>query len=468
MKIAILAGGSGTRLWPLSRQAYPKQFLKIGNDYTLLQKTAIRSLKNAAAHDLMVISNSDYRFLIRDQLAEAGIKIGKNIILEPQGRNTAPAIGLAAAFARDVLGSSDDEVVFVCPSDHLISPEDRFASYVGEAEKLAREGYIVTFGVNPTRPETGYGYIKEGPGIDCSGLSHKAKKVARFVEKPDLETAQSYLLEGGYYYNSGMFAFSLKTIFEELNKYAPEIKVLLDKGFDYAIENFAKMPKISIDYAIMEKSDRVAVLPMDVMWSDVGSWDSFFDVMDKDEGNNVKTGDIIDIETKNSFIHAGNRLVATIGLQDLIIVDTADALLVANRNQSQKVKEVVEKLKASGREALTTFHTTVARPWGSFTTLEEGQRYKIKRIQVLPGEWLSLQRHSHRSEHWVVVKGTATVRVDDKEIFLHENESVYVPKSSKHRLGNTGKIPVEIIEVQVGEYVGEDDIERFDDIYQRS
>lgn len=468
MKILILAGGSGTRLWPLSRQSYPKQFLQIGKEKTLMQKTAVRSLKNVSAEEILIISNREYKFLIKEQLAEVGIKEEQNIILEPQGRNTAPAVALAAAFARDVLNCGEDEVLFVCPSDHLISPEERFAGYVEEAEKLAKLGYIVTFGVNPTRPETGYGYIKEGNLLANEGLSYRANKVKQFVEKPDLETAKNYLLEGGYYYNSGMFAFSLKTIFSELKKHAPEILEITDRGYEKALEAFSEMPSISIDYAILEKSDSVAVLPLDVMWSDVGSWDSFFEVLEKDENNNVKIGDVLDVDTTNSLILAQNRLVATIGLEDLLVIDTPDALLISHRKESQKVKEIVDQLKKSGRANLTTTNSTVARPWGSFTVLEEGPRYKIKRILVLPGEKLSLQRHCHRSEHWVVVKGTATVRVEDKEVFLHENESIYVPKSSLHRLANPGKIPLEIIEVQVGEYVGEDDIERFDDIYNRT
>jgi mannose-1-phosphate guanylyltransferase/mannose-6-phosphate isomerase len=467
MKVCILAGGSGTRLWPLSRQAYPKQFLKVGNDNTLLQKTAIRSLKNVLAQDIMIVSNSEYKFLIRDQMAEVGVDAEKNIILEPAGRNTAPAIALAAAFARDVLKCPEDEVMLVCPSDHLISPEDRFANYVNEAEKLARKGYIVTFGVNPTRPETGYGYIKAGEKLDEKSSEFKVNKVEKFVEKPDLETAQKYLLEGGYFYNSGMFAFSLKTIFAELKKHCPEISALIDKGYETALDEFAEMPSISVDYAIMEKCDSVAVLPLDVMWSDVGSWDSFFDVLDKDQNKNVKIGNVMDVDTSNSLILAQDRLVATIGLEDLMIVDTPDAVLIAKRKESQKVKQIVDELKSGQQQNLTTFHTTVARPWGYFTLLEEGPRYKIKRIKVLPQAKLSKQRHYHRSEHWVVVKGTALVRVGDEELFLHENESVYVPKSTMHRLINPGKIPLEIIEVQVGEYVGEDDIERFDDIYDR-
>jgi mannose-1-phosphate guanylyltransferase/mannose-6-phosphate isomerase len=468
LKIIILAGGSGTRLWPLSRQSYPKQFLKVGKDKTLLQKSVLRSLRNVLAEDIIVVANDDYRFLIRDQLAEIGIDAEGKMILEPEARNTAPAIALAAAFVRDRLKCDEDEVLFVCPSDHLINPEDRFAGYVKQAEKLAKDGYIVTFGINPTKPETGYGYIKQGKKLEYADAEINACKVERFVEKPDLDTAQSYLLEGGYYYNAGMFAFSLKTILAELEKNVPQILEIINRGYPQALADFAEMPSISIDYALMEKSESVAVLPLDLSWSDVGSWDSFFDTLDKDTNRNAKIGDVFDLDTKDSLIISSNRLVATIGIEGLMIVDTPDALLIARRCESQKVKDVVDYLKRHQRTALTNVHTTVSRPWGSFTVLEEGPRYKIKRIEVLPEARLSLQRHSHRSEHWVVVKGTATVKVEDKEIFVHENESVYVPKSAKHRLYNSGKIPLEIIEVQVGEYVGEDDIERFDDVYDRS
>jgi mannose-1-phosphate guanylyltransferase/mannose-6-phosphate isomerase len=467
MKVIILAGGSGTRLWPLSRQTYPKQFLKVGPDKTLMQKTVLRSIKNVLADDLIIVSNAEYRFLIRDQLAELGIDAEGKMILEPEGRNTAPAIALAAMFVRDRLGCDEDEVLFVCPSDHLITPEGRFCEYVEKATELAKKGYIVTFGVNPVKPEVGYGYIKAGESVEESGGDSGFKKVERFVEKPDLETAQRYLLEGGYYFNSGMFAFSLKTIFSEFKEHAPDIYAMTEPGYVQALADFGKMPSISIDYAVLEKSRRVAVLPLDVMWSDVGSWDSFFDVLDKDTNLNAKIGDVIDLDTKNSLIIAPHRLVATIGIEDTMVIDTPDALLIARREESQKVKTIVSELKRLSREDLTRVHTSVSRPWGSFTVLEEGSRYKIKLIEVLPGAQLSLQRHCHRSEHWVVVKGTATVKIEGKEIFVHENESVYVPKSSKHRLYNPGKIPLEIIEVQVGEYVGEDDIERFDDVYER-
>ncbi|WP_035589118.1 mannose-1-phosphate guanylyltransferase/mannose-6-phosphate isomerase [Hippea jasoniae] len=487
MKAVILAGGSGTRLFPMSRKNYPKQFLKINNDKSLFQKTIERSLLAVNLKDLIIITNKDYQFHIKNQFSELFPSLFPaynsqftidhslfNLILEPIGRNTAPAIALAAKFALEKLKVHKDEVLFVSPSDHIISPMEKFAEYIKEAEKIAKEGYIVTFGIKPTKPETGYGYIEDDGALSLNKTNHTIYKVRKFHEKPDSETAKRYLEKGNYYWNSGMFAFSIKTIFEELKKHAPEIyKKVENRTFDEVLENFEIMPDISIDYAVMEKTNKAVVLPLDITWSDVGSWDAFYEVMDKDENGNVKAGSVIGIGTKDSLILSDKRVVSTIGLENLIIIETDDALLVAKRGDSQKVKEIVNLLKKDSKFVyLTEFHTTVYRPWGSYTEFEKDERYRIKRITVKPGEALSLQLHYHRSEHWVVVKGTAKVILEDegrelKEFFIHENESIYVPKTKKHRLINPGKVPLEIIEVQVGEYVGEDDIVRFEDKYKR-
>jgi len=480
MKVVILAGGSGTRLFPMSRRKYPKQFLKFADKNSLFQKTVERSLLTANMEDLIIITNRDYQFHIKDQILElfpsAATKhhLPFNLILEPIGRNTAPAIALAAKFALEMLKIHEDEVLFVVPSDHFISPKERFAEYVKKAESIAKEGYIVTFGMRPTKPETGYGYIEADTALPLSAVDYVCYRVKQFHEKPDLETAEKYLAKGNYYWNSGMFAFTIKTIFEELEKHEPEIyEKIENKTFDEILENFKSMPDISIDYAVMEKTDKAVVLPIDITWSDVGSWDAFYEVMKKDGNGNVKLGNVIDIDTKDSLVVANKRVVSTVGVEDLMIVETDDVLLVARKGEGQKVKEVVKKLKENSElKYLADFHTKVYRPWGSYTELERGDRFRIKRITVKPGEALSLQRHYHRSEHWVVVKGTALVVLEDdngelREIYVHENESIFVPKTKKHRIVNPGKIPLEIIEVQVGEYVEEDDIERFEDKYDR-
>jgi len=461
MKALILAGGSGTRLWPLSRQGYPKQFLKLNGQKSLLQQTAERLLGLLHPEDIIVITNSKYKFHVMADLDAISPGLSRDVILEPFSRNTAPAIALASKYCMERLDCDRDEVIFVSPSDHIIKPDDRFIYYIKMAGEVAQKGYIVTFGINPLGPETGFGYIKvrgEGEGY---------LEVERFTEKPDLETAKRYINEGNYLWNSGMFAFSLGTIMEEFRNHAPEIYGILDNPLDDVLSNFGKMPDISIDYAIMERSERVVTIPVDIYWNDIGSWDCLFDVFEKDASGNVKVGDVVSIDTRNSLILSDRRLIATVGLDDLLVVETDDAILIAKRGDSQKVKDVVDLLRSKNRIEASE-HRTIYRPWGEYTVLEEGVRYKIKRIVVKPGESLSLQMHHHRSEHWVVVKGTAKVSIGDKEVFIHENESAYVPKSTPHRLENPGKVPLEIIEVQNGEYVGEDDIKRFDDIYGRS
>lgn len=464
MKAVILAGGSGTRLWPLSRKNYPKQFLQLNGDRSLLNLTVERLSRVVSAEDIIVMTNNEYKFHVVSDLGFFASAI--DIILEPVSRNTAPAVALAVRYCLDKLGCGEDEVLFVCPSDHVIRPDDKFAEYVRLSEVMAKEGSILTLGVKPTRPETGYGYIKVGSALPVAG-HQRIYKVEEFTEKPDLQTAERYVAEDGYYWNSGMFTFSIKTIIDEINRYAPEIRSLLDKSFDEALADFGKMPDISIDYAVMEKSDTVLTMPLDIYWNDIGSWDSIFELLEKDEDGNVCKGDVVTIDTRNSMVIGNKRLIATIGLEDHLIVETDDAVLISRKGKTQQVKKVFNHLREKGRREADE-HLTVYRPWGSYTVLETGPRYKIKRIVVNPGEKLSLQKHHHRSEHWVVVRGAAKVKIGDSEVYIHENESAYVPKSTLHRLENPGKVPLEIIEVQNGEYVEEDDIERFDDRYGRA
>lgn len=460
MKFIVLAGGSGTRLWPKSRKNFPKQFLRIPDvdSYSFFQKT-IKRLSKAPEAELLVVTNEHYKFYILEQLNEVLANQTRiHLVFEPIPKNTAAAIALALKYALENL---EEDIFFVCPSDHIIEPDEDFINYLSLAQKIASQGYIVTFGVTPTKPETGYGYIKIK-----NQLSDSVYTVERFIEKPDFHKAKQYLSEGNYFWNSGMFMFKADVMIEEFKKYIPEIGEIFNRSYEEALRIFSELPDISIDYAVMEKTDRAVLIPLKIFWSDIGSWESLYEVLKKDKDKNVIIGNTKQIETKRSFIFGNGRLIATVGVKDLVIVDTEDALLISKRGESQKVKDIVKNLlECSSTEAVE--HITSYRPWGAFTVLEKGVRYKIKKVKVNPGAKLSLQMHHHRSEHWIVVKGTAKVKIDDKEIFVHENESVFVPKSTLHRLENPGKIPLEIIEVQVGEYVEEDDIKRFEDEYGR-
>jgi len=450
MKVLVLAGGSGTRLWPASREAYPKQFLKLNGGKSLLQQTLERLLNIVSPKDILLLTNEQYKFHVLSEVNEISKDLADNILLEPARRNTAPAIALGMKYCLERLRISPEEVLFVCPSDHIIKPIEKFVEYVKLAEKVARQGYIVAFGIKPLYPETGYGYIKI-TGKDLGGYY----LVERFTEKPNLETAKRFLSEGNYFWNSGMFVFTIETMIEELRLYASEIYQLFNQPLEDMIANFQKMPDISIDYAVMEKSKKVVAIPMDIYWSDIGSWDSLYDALDKDEKSNVIFGNVLVKDIEGCLVIGNKRLIATVDLKDLIIVETDDAVLIAKRGSAQKVKHVVEELKREKRIEVFE-HRTAYRPWGECTILEEGPGYKIKRIVVKPGASIDPHIHHHCSKHWIVVKGTAKVTIGNKVMYIHENESIYVPKSTLHRLENPDKIPLEIIEIQNSEYAEED------------
>lgn len=464
----ILAGGSGTRLWPLSRSLYPKQLIDIYNEHTMLQNTLIRldPLDNLAPP--LVICNEAHRFMTAEQLRRTGHD-PMAIMLEPVGKNTAPAIALAALRAQQ---EGNDPVLLVLPADHVITDSKAFLDTIEQGAALAGEGKLVTFGIIPAAPETGYGYIKKGTALEGGA----AFAIERFVEKPDLATAKDYLSSGAYCWNSGMFMFRTSAILEELEKFCGDMlglcRAALEKGeqdLDFYRVDKARFEAIqgdSIDYAVMEKTARGVVIPMDAGWNDLGSFDALWQTGKKDEGNNVLSGDIFTHEVKDTYIHAETRMVAALGLDRFVIVETADAVLVAPREKVQDVKAIVGQLKALDREEAAT-HKRVFRPWGNYESIDQSDRYQVKRITVKPGAKLSLQKHFHRAEHWTVVSGTAIVTKGEEEIMLKEDESVYIPLGTMHRLENPGKIPLELIEVQSGPYLGEDDIVRFDDIYGR-
>jgi len=460
MKLIILAGGGGTRLFPLSRTCMPKQFLKLGNSDSLLTQTVKRFLPLLKPADIVVVTNKEYTHHVKTELATCGAS-SAHILLEPVARNTAPAIALAARFCQEELGAAEEEVLFVTPADHIIHPVDIFIKNVRQAVELAAQNKVVTLGIKPDKPETGYGYIQAG---EAFGTGYQ---VDSFREKPDKETAERYLAAGNYYWNSGMFAVTTGCIMEEFREHVPEIYQLAAAPLAEVISKFAGMPSISIDYAVAEKSVRVVMAPLTAYWNDIGSWDAIYDVLDKDHSGNALQGDCLPIDCSNTLMLGRNRLIAGIGLEDVLVVETDDVIVVAKRGESQKVKDVVTELKARGRREVDE-HTTMYRPWGSYTVLGEGTGYKMKKIMVTPGHQLSLQLHYHRSEHWIVISGTAKVTIGEQEQMVHVNEGVYIPPSTKHRLENPGRIPLEIIEVQNGSYLEEDDIVRFDDVYGRA
>ena len=463
----ILSGGSGTRLWPTSRSAMPKQFLALVGPQTLFQETLLRCQGLPGLQAPLIVTNEDHRFLVAEQLRELG-KTDATILLEPVARNTAPAIA-AAAFA--ALKQSADAVMLVMPSDHVVRDPVAFRRAVTDALPSAKAGKLVTFGIVPTGPETGFGYIEKGQDLGEGGVC----EVQSFKEKPSLIQAQSLLASGKFVWNAGIFLFSAQSFLTELKTHEPLIHASVEKAFQEAQrdqdflrltkEPFESAPSISVDYAVMERTKHAAVRPVDCGWNDVGSWSSIWEVRDKDDQGNAVPSNSIAIDTKNTLV-SSQRLVAMIGLEDLVIVDTDDALLIAHRSQAQKTKDIVDTLKARGDKSWQ-MHRKVARPWGSYDSIDASDRFQVKRITVKPGASLSLQMHHHRAEHWIVVQGTARITKGEEVFVLSENQSTYIPLGVTHRLENPGKIPLELIEVQSGSYLGEDDIVRFDDKYGR-
>jgi mannose-1-phosphate guanylyltransferase/mannose-6-phosphate isomerase len=483
----ILSGGSGTRLWPLSREAYPKQFLALTSEHTMLQETARRldGLPEENPHmgmgllDPIVVCNDAHRFLVAEQFRVLERQAAA-IILEPEGRNTAPALALAALQATH---AGQDPILMVMPADHLIHDEAEFRHVVAHGATLAQEGAVITFGIVPSKPETGYGYIRKGEPFQGAHRNEPAFLLQSFVEKPDLETARGYVDSGEYYWNSGIFMMQASVWLDLLERFRPDIAEACRKAAEQGrwdgdftrIDKaaFHACPSDSIDYAVMEKlsgarsEDRVAlVLPLDVGWSDVGAWSALWEVREQDGMGNVLDGDAFVHDASNNLLIANSRMLAAVGVDNLIVVETPDAVLVASRERSQDVKAVTQFLKREQRHEFR-HHQRMHRPWGDFESIDSGERYQVKRLTVSPGASLSLQMHHHRAEHWIVVSGTARVTCDDRVILLSENQSTYIPVGARHRLENPGKIPLEMIEVQSGSYLGEDDILRFEDLYNR-
>ncbi len=478
----ILCGGSGMRLWPLSRKTYPKQFVETSGDSSLFSKTFLRTQCLSAVDNVdmgapIIICNHEHRFFVAATVQQLSLPKEQQprIILEPQGRDTAPAITLAALAA---LEQDPEAMLLVLPSDHDLQPENSLVLAVQKALYAAQQGYMLTFGITPTSPQTALGYIKGGKALAVTDKGQDVLQVQRFVEKPHAEKAVAMLEEGGYFWNSGMFLFRADAYLEEMTQYAPTIVEMCRNAWQERTQDmdfirphaatFTACPANSIDYALMEHTDKVAVLPLDVRWSDLGSWEAFYETNSqyKDSAGNVCVGDVVVHKTHNSYIHAGKRLVTALGVQDLVIVETADAVLVADRHSSQDVKALVHTLQSQERKECV-WHTQCFRPWGHYESLAVGDNFQVKRIVVHPGASLSLQLHYHRAEHWVVVSGTAKITNGEETFCLTENQSTYIPPVCKHRLSNPGIIPLVLIEIQSGTYLGEDDIERFDDVYGR-
>jgi mannose-1-phosphate guanylyltransferase len=471
----ILSGGVGSRLWPVSREAHPKPFMTLPDGQNLIQKTFLRASALEGVSEVLTVTNRELLFKTEDEyrtVDTAGHSLG--YILEPFGRNTAAAVALAALQLKEAHGS--EAHMLVLAADHLIQDETAFAAAVAKAVRLSAAGWLVTFGIKPQYPETGFGYIEAADSALEGGL-----KVARFVEKPDLKTAEAYVAAGNYFWNSGMFCFQVGAVLEEFAKHAPDVlsaaaasmgrsRVTTAKGYRCLAvdaDSFAQVPDISIDYALMERSDKVATIPCDIGWSDIGSWNAVSDLTHADENGNRFEGEVLSHGARNNYVNSEDRLTALVGVEDLLVIDTADALMIAHKNHAQDVKHIVTQLKKSGH-TLHQLHQTVHRPWGTYTTLENGDRFKIKRIVVKPKASLSLQMHHHRSEHWIVVSGMALIVNDDQEMMLNINESTFIRAGHRHRLSNPGVIDLILIEVQSGDYLGEDDIVRFEDVYGRA
>jgi mannose-1-phosphate guanylyltransferase / mannose-6-phosphate isomerase len=464
----ILSGGAGTRLWPLSRELYPKQLLALAGKDTMLQET-VQRLTGLASASPVIVCNEAHRFLVAEQVRQLGVQSGA-IVLEPVGRNTAPAIALGALAALKTAGPGEDPVLLVLPADHVIRDVEAFQRAVRVAHAAAERGELVTFGIVPRVPETGYGYIQRG---EAQGATYS---IARFIEKPTLECAQEFVSSGEYYWNSGMFVFQARRYLEELERLAPAIAHACRAAFEAArsdldftrvdLRTFEACPSDSIDYAVMEKVKGALVVPLDAGWSDVGSWSALHEACDPDVVGNVVRGDVLVEDCNRCYLYSESRLVAAVGLSDHVVVETKDAVLVAPRARVQDVKKLVARLKALGRYE-HSLHREVYRPWGSYDSVENGERFQVKRLKVKPGGTLSLQMHHHRAEHWIVVSGTARITRGEEVFLLEENQSTYIPIGVRHRIENPGKIPLHIIEVQSGSYLGEDDIVRFEDRYGR-
>jgi mannose-1-phosphate guanylyltransferase/mannose-6-phosphate isomerase len=468
----ILSGGSGSRLWPLSRKLYPKQFLALTGEQSLFQQT-LQRLAFEGMQKPMVVCNLEHRFIVNEQLGQIGIG-AQTMLLEPFGRNTAPAVAMAAL---QLLGEGRDELMLILPADHVIDDELALRKALELARVAAEEGEMVLFGIPANSPETGFGYIKAARGEEGDDLVPGAYRVMQFVEKPDAVRASEFVRSGGYYWNSGMFLFRASRYLDELRAHEPDIydtcvlalerSKLAGGALTIDAGTFECCPDNSIDYAVMEKTRRACVVPLAAGWNDVGSWSSLWDVHEKDSDGNVLKGDVVTHGSHNSFVHSTSKLVTLVGMDDVVVVETKDAVMIARKDAVQDVKKLVNALDAKGRQE-TQSHCAVYRPWGSYDSVDNGVRHQVKHITVKPGAQLSLQMHHHRAEHWIVVSGTAQVTCDDKVFLLTENQSTYIPIASVHRLANPGKIPLEIIEVQSGSYLGEDDIERLEDVYGRT